>query len=306
MIRMSPPGGPSSPPAPAPGNSPILAALFGRGALGLGELLDASFRLLRSRFGAFVLLSGLFACITVGLEYVGVLTGTDAILNIIGRLVGLWQTTSVLSFVFAVIGGSALSVGASMGAGARTFGRMFGMNLLQGLAAGLAAIPGGLLFLLAAGSTSPILLVLAVVAVVLPAIYLATRWSVAGQALIGERCGISEALGRSWDLTAGYLWRSLGYVSLVGVLSLLFLWLPLVLAGVLLGIAPAQWATSVQTLIYAIALVLTTLWVPFSLIAFTLFYYDLRVRNEGFDLELQVAQLEQTTAPPAPGDQVAE
>lgn len=273
----------------------MLSALFARGPLGLGELLDASFRLLRMRFGAFVVIAGIFAVITTGLEYIGAQTGTDSILNLLGGLLSIWQTAAVLCFIFALVGGAGLSIGASLSAGLRKFWRMFGVSFLQGLAIGLSVLPGA--FVLGAGAfAGPVAIVVGFAIMLIPAVYLGARWCVAAQVLIAEQCSSSEALGRSWNLTRGHIWRCIGYYVLVGALSLLFLWLPLVLTGGLLGMVPFQWGGPVEALIYALALLLSAIWVPFSLIAFTLLYYDLRVRNEGLDLELQVAQIEEEAA----------
>jgi hypothetical protein len=273
----------------------MLAALFARGALGLGELLDAAFRLLRLRFGAFVVLAGIFAVISAGFDYIGTMTGIGSIMSLMGAAVGIWQTATVLIFIFALLQGNHLSSSAALQAGRSKFWRMLGLNLLIGIIMGLAMLPGA--FLLFAGTAfGPIGMAIGFVLMLIPVVYLGTRWCVAGQSLIGEEAGITEAMTRSWDLTRGHVWRCLGYYLLVGALSLLFLYLPLFLAGSLLGIVAPDLSGVVRALIYAVTVIVSAIWVPFSLIAFTLLYYDLRVRNEGLDLELQVAQFEEETS----------
>lgn len=292
----------------------MLASLFANGPLRLGDLLDASFRILRLRFGTFVLLAGLFAVFAAAIEYVGVVTGTGSILNILVRVLSIWQGATLLCFIFALLGDAPLTAGASLGAGTHNFWRMFGVSFLQGLGMVGAAIPGSLvLVVIMAGFTpgsasSAVLGIVGLLAasllVAVPVFYLATRWCVSTQALIGEGCGVGEALSRSWSLTSGRFWRCFGYVLLVGLLSMVFLWLPIMVGGGFIAAAPSIWADWVTAGTFALSALLGALWVPFSLTAFSLLYYDLRVRGESLDLELRTAQLERNVAPPpesAPG-----
>ena len=85
------------------------------------------------------------------------------------------------------------------------FGAAFGLNLLSGI-----AILVGLILL------------------IVPGLMLFTRWAVALPAMLRENLGISEALGRSSELTAGNRWKILGLA--------LLLWVPFMVAVVLVSI----------------------------------------------------------------------
>jgi hypothetical protein len=116
------------------------------------------------------------------------------------------------------------------------------------------------------------------------------------QAVIAEDKGPIEAIRRSFDLTKGYFWRTFGIFLLVALLTYIIQAVPSGILGAIYGaltlrgggvpdFVQQQIFTSVVS---AITLVLVT---PFQLIAYTLMYYDLRIRKEGFDLEQQARAL---------------
>jgi Membrane domain of glycerophosphoryl diester phosphodiesterase len=123
------------------------------------------------------------------------------------------------------------------------------------------------------------------------------RLLLATQAIILEGQGPFAGLARSWRLVGQAFWRSLGIVLLVYVFMYiisLVVQLPLLVLGVFFGMIFSN------TMLYqGIALLVTygvmILVLPFQFIIFTLLYYDLRVRKEGYDLEL-LAQAQQAAA----------
>src|SRR6266550_552978 len=109
--------------------------------------------------------------------------------------------------------------------------------------------------------------------------------------------GIAAAVGRSWRLSSGSRWRIIGIQALLGILNLV---LSLLIGGIFGGLAaagqteqPGQFGVStvVQTLVN---LASTIIWAPVEWIAFTILYYDLRVRKEAFDLQLAAEALPQS------------
>ncbi|WP_380872594.1 hypothetical protein ACFB49_35160 [Sphingomonas sp. DBB INV C78] len=56
-----------------------------------------------------------------------------------------------------------------------------------------------------------------------PALILFTRWFVGMPALVAERGGVLESLGRSRDLTDGSRWRVFGLIALIGILYMVLL-----------------------------------------------------------------------------------
>jgi hypothetical protein len=100
----------------------------------------------------------------------------------------------------------------------------------------------------------------------------------------------SGALSRSWSLTRGARWRMFGllvtmalllYVPLVGLGAVAAVVLP----GGALGAAPG-------TLTLAVVGVVQMLLYPLLYCVLTVAYYDLRVRKEGFDLEVLASTLQ--------------
>jgi len=96
-----------------------------------------------------------------------------------------------------------------------------------------------------------------------------------------------DSFGRSWELTKGARGRVFG---LVFVATLLASFLPSIILSALgafiMQIAPA--AMFYWTILAAVLPVVLTPVIPCVL---TLTYYDLRVRREGFDLQLLSEQL---------------
>ena len=98
-----------------------------------------------------------------------------------------------------------------------------------------------------------------------------------------------SALPRSWALTKGYKGKLFGLI----VILLLFVQLiPSIVAGALAALLPA-FDAYIQIGVSLLQLVLF----PLLPVAFTLAYYDLRVRKEAFDLEFLSAQIGMDTDP---------
>jgi hypothetical protein len=117
-----------------------------------------------------------------------------------------------------------------------------------------------------------------------------------GQIVAIERQGTGGALARSWRLVAGRLWRTSAIagllVLLVMALTLAFQ-LPAFLAvdrWVPLGRTPESAAVLVILIIVVMA-VTSVLAAPVLAVGATLMYYDLRVRREGFDVQMMAAAL---------------
>ena len=127
-------------------------------------------------------------------------------------------------------------------------------------------------------------------------VFVTVRILFTSQAVIAENKGPIEAIKRSWNLTKGYWWRTFGILLLIGLLAFLITFVPTSIFGAIYAAialrsgAPPDFVQQqlVNSVIQAITSVLVT---PFSLIAYTLMYYDLRIRKEGFDLEQQARAL---------------
>lgn len=137
------------------------------------------------------------------------------------------------------------------------------------------------------------LYLLAILAVLLPMAYLAARWSVAIPALVDQKLGPVAALGYSWGLTKGHVRRSIIYVVLLFILAAIFVSVPtLVISQVTVLLMASQDPGLVQSISTIISSIVGVVWIPLYTAAFVLYYYDLRVRQEGFDLSKRIEQFE--------------
>lgn len=131
----------------------------------------------------------------------------------------------------------------------------------------------------------------------LGALFLYARLILSTQTIVLEGQGPVAGLRRSWQLVGGSYWR----VVLVAVLMWVISWivstitsLPLAAATFIITLRdPAQLPDSlaaVQVLSALASQIGYILVLPLQLSVFTLLYYDLRVRREGYDLELMAQQ----------------
>ena len=188
-----------------------------------------------------------------------------------------------------------VAIGESFRAGISASGRLFFAGLLVFLAiVGFWAV----LILLAAISNQGLAFVLAVLAAIVATAFLACSWLVAPVVVVVEKMGPIAALGRAWRLSSGNRWRIFGIQVLLFILNIVLS----VLIGVLFGGLAAAGAQSGQpgqlgvgTLVQSLVnLASTIIWAPVEWIAFTVLYYDLRVRKEAFDLQLAAEALPQS------------
>jgi hypothetical protein len=155
---------------------------------------------------------------------------------------------------------------------------LFGLELLRGLAMAVAFI-----------------------CLIIPGVYLGCRWSVCVPAVLFEEASPGEAMSRSFELTRDSAWRAF----VIFVLYLLLLIVALVMfqfpfnllaSFAVKGSPMALLWTELGHVGVAVATVLVTPYLP---IATAIFYYDLRVRKEAFDLHV-IMNPENPTAPPSP------
>jgi len=163
--------------------------------------------------------------------------------------------------------GRSTSVGASLGRVRSQIFSLMGVTLLNAL-----AVMGATIFL------------------IIPGIYVACRLITCVPAALLEDLGPSSSLERSFKLTKGYAGRSFVifvlYVIMLYAAVLLFSGPFLFMAGLSLKEPGAMrtWFALAQVG-QVIAAILVG---PFLTIATAVFYYDLRVRKEGFDLQLMM------------------
>ena len=125
-----------------------------------------------------------------------------------------------------------------------------------------------------------------VVACILPGIWIAVAWSLAIPALLTEGVRGGTALNRSYGLVRGRWWATFGALFLAQLLAGLvaqiatFAFQALTFTDLAANVALSLALNTVATIVSSI---ITT---PFMAAILTVLYFDLRVRKEGFDLEL--------------------
>ncbi|HEU4643730.1 MAG TPA: hypothetical protein VFS44_14835 [Gemmatimonadaceae bacterium] len=252
------------------------------------EILDASFRVLRTHYGSFVLLSAL-----AGFPYWAVLwlSGIYSALadpTIFaargfslagGAAMGFWI---LLAGVWWVVGNAAIVVAASdaylgnevvparaLAAAIRRWWRVLGAGILKGI----AIFFGYFLILIGA-------------------IWMACRYFATVQVVLLEDRPVVRSFNRSVELADGDKWRIFGGLAIAW---LVYIVISTTLSAVLgLFQLPLLASAALRSLTYIFVS-------PIVGIVSTLLYYDMRIRKEALDLELMASQLDAGAHPaPAP------
>lgn len=177
-----------------------------------------------------------------------------------------------------------------------TLGSLLGMLVVAGL-------PVGLLVLTQGGPRENSGVLGAVLAVLLLLLLLLLYGVVAAlvvvrllfttQAIVLEGHSAGAALRRSWELSRGSFWRILGTSLAMTALVYFATSLPVGLVMSALSLIFARdldaqtWLTALNVLLAQLGVIVA---LPLQLTLYTLLYYDLRVRKEGYDLELRSLQ----------------
>lgn len=128
---------------------------------------------------------------------------------------------------------------------------------------------------------------------VVPALALTIYWSMAVQAVIIEGHRMIGALKRSLNLVRGSWWRIFGITIVLSLVALglaILVRLPFELAIVASGTVDGSLLSNIWVVLSDIMIRIAVL--PVLFIAGTLLYYDVRVRNEKYDLATLSRELE--------------
>lgn len=123
-------------------------------------------------------------------------------------------------------------------------------------------------------------------------VYLYVRWFMSWGAILVERQGPIGSLKRSWALTRRAWWHTFGVLLIASIiLSIVALVIVGVLAG---GGAAVGFLVGNTTLVQVIASIAGTignvLLIPVSVAYYVILYFELRARNEGYDLSQRARQ----------------
>lgn len=244
--------------------------------LSLGEVLDTSFGIYRRLFAPLLVISAVTQAIPLALgvfvEAAGGMVQQPALamlgfgLAIVFGAVGTAASTFLVAETY--LGGS-LTTQEAVLRSTPFLGRLIASSLLVSLVAGL-----GLVLL------------------IVPGLILLCGLFITPAALVLEDiAGATTAMSRSWELSRGYRTKIFG--SLMAILLLL------VIPGLALGalaVGTSDASTGEATLSVGAMIVQSALQVlvyPVIYVLTTVLYYDLRVRKEGFDLEMLATSLQQ-------------
>ena len=126
---------------------------------------------------------------------------------------------------------------------------------------------------------------------IIPGIYWGVAFSLGVPVLMSEGRKGTEALGRSRALVKGFWWRVFAVVALGYLLSGI---LGTLISGLVLGLTSiSAGSTSIAAIVVSIigGTVSKLVTTPFVAAFITVLYFDLRVRKEGFDLQLLAERL---------------
>jgi len=264
--------------------------------LSLGEILDRTFALYRRNFVLFLGIAALPQLLILALNLVQLMmtplpstpaqqaagqlpagpSGGLLAFGVIGVLVGI--VVYIIAYLFAQGGtvyavsdlylGRPTSIGTSLGRMRGQLGSLFGVTVLNGL-----------------------VIMAATVLFIIPGVYMACRLITCVPAALLEDLGPRSSLERSFALTKDNAGRAFViyflYFILLYAAILLFMFPFAFVAGALSAKDPAMMRVWLAFSHFGnfIAAVLVQ---PFLTIATAVFYYDLRVRKEAFDLQLML------------------
>jgi Membrane domain of glycerophosphoryl diester phosphodiesterase len=268
--------------------------------LSLGEVLDTSFGVYRQLFAQLIVVSlatqGVPLAIGVYVEAAGgallhlPLQAVEVLLALVLGAIGTATTTFMVAETY--LGGN-LTTGAAFQRAIPFLGRVVGTTLLVSLvtgATGGAVLLVGVLGGLGGAAAGVVAIGIATLVAIPLMIYVFCALLVATPSLVLEDIPRpTRAMGRSLQLTRGARGRIFAALLVIVVL----LAIPAVAIGVVVAQAGAGADQVRGSVLVALAVtsLLQVLVYPFFYVYLTVIYYDLRVRKEGFDLDMLATSL---------------
>lgn len=256
--------------------------------LTLGELLDRTFHLYRNHFGLFV---GIAAVAYLPLFVIRVVFGVMQISALKGHV------SAVVGMVIGALAAILCYLVSVAAAQAATVTAVSSVYLGQTITVGetYSRVRGKIIRVALTMIGMGIGIMIGLVLLIVPGIILFLMWALTIPVVVLEEADLFEALRRSRELTAGHRGRVFLIVLLFAALTYLFtvVWeIPLLAILMRGGVQSMQQrATNPAFTIASDGLVFLTeaLLTPLMTIAFSLMYYDERVRKEAFDIQLMMS-----------------
>jgi hypothetical protein len=299
--------------------------------LHLGELLDQAIRLYRRNFLTFI---GIIALVYVPVMILQTAASTLLSSSMLDMASGSFSPEQIfsnyaywigmLSTLFLALVNYILVQGIATGALTRAvadnyLGRKTSiLDAYRGIRGSWLALLGALLFV-------GILFIGAVIWWLVPCIgwftglgmmaFLMTAINpLVAPVVVLEGQGAIDAVRRAWSLARRRFWPVLGYIFVLYLFSMIIVGGPSAIANVALSGAlqafddPTTQLVVTSVIQSLVSLVGILIYYPLQMTAFTLIYFDLRVRTEGFDLALLTVDTSAATditqavaAPPSTG-----
>lgn len=317
-----PQGYPQVPMAPAahkPGAIPIRP-------LGLGDIYDGAFKIIRFSPGATVgsavlvtavamaiplLITGFLATLfdlslsalessEADSQDVAAIVAADGTLlgGTILQMIGLIFVTGMIAHVTAAAAvGRRLSLGEAWAATRGKRGKLVGLSALLGLGTVVyIALAVAVIAVLAVTLPETAAIIVGILTGIAAAAGLVFGWArvyyLAVPPLMLEPIGVFAAVGRSWRLTSRQFWRTFGIALLTIMITQTIggiLTVPFSILGMVASMASGdgELGLILYLVTTAVASVISAAFVaPFTSAVTTLQYIDLRMRKEGYDVEL--------------------
>ena len=265
--------------------------------MSIGQILDRTFILYKNHFVRFL---AVVAVVQVPLALVSILitTGLHSTLLagdagpdlsagvLVAGIVGLVVTFLLLIIAQQLANGALIkAISESYLGGDASVGQCY------------AAVLPRLLTLLLASFAVGILVLVGLVFCIVPGVILMLLFAVVTPVIVVEDAGVSSAMSRSKALVSGNMGKVFAVVFVAG----LIVWIMNYVSqkvGVFVGVRAVSSPTAAAFVAGLVAMVGQLLAVPISATAVVLLYYDLRIRKEGFDLEM-LARSMGSELPPA-------
>ena len=262
----------------------------------LVDILDGVFSLYRSHFTLFLRITGVYFVLTYGMDLISVFfvvntaPSTAGIISILIMFVSygviFWVVAGLVYASAEVYLNRAVTSGAALQQAQRRFWSYIGTVILWLL----------------------VVCALFVTVIGIPfSIYFGVRWGLYGLPIMFEGTTVRNALRRSTELVKGTWWRAFGImlaIFLIAIMIQFILIASILVLAQLIGTEDLTFLERLQRLyvptsiasewlpytiqrLFTIAIAALTM--PISAIGAALLYFDLRIRKEGFDIEMMAA-----------------
>jgi len=265
--------------------------------LSLGEILDRTFTLYRRNFLLFAGISAIPQTLVLALNVIALLFGNRAAA---GALPGVGIVVGVVIGLIVIIV-SVLAFFISQGATILAVKELY-LGRTASILESLRRTRGEIGPIFGVGLVSGLAVMIGMILLIIPGIFVLCRLLVSVPVLLIEGRGPRDSLSRSWDLTQGAAGRAfvifLLYMVIVIALALLFV-SPFSALAVYAGLKNPEMVRFWTFMADLGNRVSSTLVSPILLISSSVFYFDLRVRKEAFDLQFMMDPESERITPPS-------